>query len=109
MHDDRLPHGDPGATVSIGPASDEYIGPVYFNESVVPDVNQPDVSLDGGVTWLNMPLDRTHSVTAHKPGVNYDTVRFNITAADEEAGVVLYIASPPDSVEGDNDSPPGDP
>jgi hypothetical protein len=109
MHDDRLPHGDPGATVSITPASESYIGPIYFNEAVVPDLNQESVSLDGGVTWLNMPLENNYSVTAHKPGVNYETVTFNITAADEAAGVILYIASPPDSVEGGNDSPPGEP
>lgn len=109
MHDDRLPHGDPGATVSIVPPSGDYIGPIYFNKAVIPDLNQKDVSVDGGVTWLNMPLDDTYSVTAHKPGVNYGTVRFNITSADEQAGVKLYIASPPDSLEGDNDSPPGEP
>ena len=27
MHDDRLPHGDPGATMKIAPASANYIGP----------------------------------------------------------------------------------
>lgn len=108
MHDDRLPHGDPGATVSISPISEDYIGPIYFNEAVIPDLDQVDVSLDGGVTWLNMPLNKTYSVTAHKSGVNYGTVKFNITSSDEEAGVALYIASPPDSLEGDNDSPPGE-
>ena len=30
-----------------------------------------------------------------------------MTEADVENGVVLYIASPPDSVQGDNDSAPG--
>lgn len=109
MHDDRLPHGDPGGTVSVKPVSEDAIGPIYFNKDVIPDLNQADVSVDGGVTWLNMPLDRTYSVTAQKPGVNYPTVQFNITGADREAGVQLYIASPPDSLEGDNDSPPGEP
>lgn len=109
MHDDRLPHGDPGATVNISPASEDYIGPIYFNKNVIPDLNQPDVSVDGGVTWLNMPINGTYLVSAEKPGVTYPTVKFNITAADVESGVRLYIASPPDSLEGDNDSPPGDP
>jgi len=109
MHDDRLPHGDPGATVSIAPASDDYIGPVYFNKDVIPDLNQLDVSVDGGVTWLNMPVSGTYLVSAEKPGVNYPTVKFHITDADVENGVQLYIASPPDSLEGDNDSPPGEP
>jgi len=109
MHDDRLPHGDPGATVTVSPGSDAYIGPIYFNESVIPDLAQPDVSVDGGVTWLNMPRNQTYSVTAEKEGVNYDTVRFRITDDDVGYGVPLYLASPPDSVEGDNDSPPGAP
>lgn len=108
MHDDRLPHGDPGATVSIQPVLEELIGPIYFNEAVVPDLGQADVSLDGGVTWLNMPTGN-YAVTANKPGVDYDAATFRITEADEEAGVVLYIASPPDSVEGTNDSGPGEP
>lgn len=108
MHDDRLPHGDPGATVSISPVLDELIGPVYFNKAVIPDLNQPDVSVDGGVTWLNMPLNNSYYVTAHKEGVNYPTVRFDVNDADLEYGVQLYIASPPDSLEGDNDSPPGE-
>ena len=108
MHDDRLPHGDPGATVSISPASEDYIGPIYFNKDVVPDLNQPDVSVDGGVTWLNMATNNTYFVTAEKPGVNYPTVKFNVTDADVEVGVQLYIASPPDSLEGDNESPPGE-
>lgn len=108
MHEDRLPHGDPGATVSVSPASDSYIGPIYFNKDVIPDLNQLDVSVDGGVTWLNMPQEGIYSVTAHKAGVNYPTVKFNFTAADKDVGVQLYIASPPDSLEGDNDSPPGE-
>lgn len=108
MHDDRLPHGDAGATMTISPASPDYIGPIYFNESVIPDMAQPDTSLDGGVTWLNMPVGNTYSVSAVKPGVTYATVTFSITQADVESGVQLYIASPPDSVQGDNDSGPGD-
>ena len=109
MHDDRLPHGDPGATMTITPqALGEGIGPVYFNEDVIPDVTWDSTSVDGGVVWLNLPLDTTWHVSAQKPGVNYPTVRFRITQADVDAGVQLYIASPPDSLEGDNDSPPGE-
>lgn len=108
MHDDRLPHGDPGATVTIAPESADYIGPIYFNASVIPDLEQQDVSVDGGVTWLNMPLNATYLVSAQKEGVEYQTVKFHLTDADVEAGVQLYIASPPDSVQGDNDSAPGE-
>jgi hypothetical protein len=110
MHSDLLPHGDPGATVSTDPPlyhPFDAIGPVYFNEAVQPDPNYTETSVDGGVTWINV-IFGTYDVTAHKDGVNYETVRFNITEADVENGVVLYIASPPDSVQGDNDSDPGE-
>ncbi len=108
MHSDLLPHGDPGATVSSLPLlTYPTIGPIYFNEAVQPDPEYPYTSVDGGVTWINVPLN-TYYVTAYKDGVNYETVKFNITGQDVENGVVLYIASPPDSVQGDNDSPPGE-
>lgn len=107
MHSDWLPHGDPGATVTVSSDTNEFIGPVYFNKSVVPDRTQEKVSVDGGVAWLNMPVNHTYAVTAEKEGVNYPTVKFNVTDADVENGVKLYIASPPDSLEGDNDSLPG--
>jgi hypothetical protein len=107
MHSDLLPHGDPGATTVASPSLG--LGPIYFNEDVFPDPGQATTSVDGGVTWLNMPLNHTYFVTAHKEGVNYQTVKFKINEADLAYGVELYIASPPDSVQGDNDSAPGQP
>ena len=107
MHSGRLPHGDPGATTVASPALG--MGPIYFNEDVFPDPGQMTTSVDGGVTWLNMPLNHTYYVTAQKDGVNYPTVKFKIVEADRAYGVELYIASPPDSVTGDNDSAPGKP
>jgi hypothetical protein len=107
MHDGRLPHGDPGALAFASPAPE--IGPIYFNRQVIPDPTLTQTSVDGGVAWLNLPVDQTYHVTAAKGGVTYKTVRFNVDAADVENGVELYIASPPHSVEGDNDSGPGQP
>jgi hypothetical protein len=107
MHDGRLPHGDPGALASVSPALG--IGPIYFNRHVIPDPTQSETSVDGGVAWLNLPLDRAYEVTADKEGVSYKTVTFRLDAADLGHGVELYIASPPHSVEGDNDSGPGRP
>jgi hypothetical protein len=107
MHDGRLPHGDPGALASATPALG--IGPIYFNRQVIPDPTQTSTSVDGGVAWLNMPVGHIYEVTAEKEGVSYKTARFNVDAADATHGVELYIASPPHSVEGDNDSPPGQP
>ncbi len=108
MHDDRLPHGDPGATMTLAPDATEAVGPVYFNEQVIPDITWDSTSVDGGVVWLNMPLNQTYAVSAQKEGVTYPTVRFHVTEADIAAGVQLFIASPPDSLEGSNDSPPGE-
>lgn len=107
MHDTRLPHGDAGATVVASPALG--VGPIYFNEQVQPDPTQQLTSLDGGVAWINMPVGNTYYATASKPGVTYETVKFRIDASDVAAGVQLYIASPPDSVQGSNDSGPGQP
>ncbi|WP_022663828.1 hypothetical protein [Desulfospira joergensenii] len=108
MHDDRLPHGDPGAIAVLTPELQGGIGPIYFNEAVQPDPSYDATSVDGGVTWLNLPLDQTCEVTAEKPGVEYESVRFNLEESDVENGVELYISSTPDSVQGDNDSPPGE-
>ena len=107
MHSDLLPHGDPGATAIAAPATG--LGPIYFNAAVLPDPGQATTSVDGGVTWLNLPLNTTYYVTAQKEGVSYPTVKFKVNEADLAYGVELYIASPPDSVQGDNASPPGQP
>jgi hypothetical protein len=107
MHSGLLPHGDPGATAIASPALG--VGPIYFNAAVFPDPGQTTTSVDGGVTWLNMPLNHTYYVTAEKEGVNYPTVKFKVVEADLAYGVELYIASPPDSVMGDNSTPPGQP
>lgn len=107
MHDGRLPHGDPGATAIASPSAG--VGPIYFNAAVLPDPGQTTTSVDGGVTWLNMPLNNTYYVSAQKEGVSYETVKFKINESDVVHGVELYIASPPDSVQGDNSSGPGQP
>lgn len=106
MHSDLLPHGDPGAIAFLSPLVPA-IGPIYFNEGVQPDPAWTATSVDGGVTWINVPPGE-YSVTAQKTGVSYETVKFDINESDEENGIILYIASPPDSVQGDNDSGPGE-
>ncbi|MFZ5570086.1 MAG: hypothetical protein ACOZF0_06760 [Thermodesulfobacteriota bacterium] len=106
MHDDRLPHGDAGALAVMAPLSSA-IGPIYFNEAVFPDPTYTATSIDGGVAWINVPAGEYH-ITAQKTGVAYETVTFDIRESDADKGIVLYIASPPDSIQGDNDSPPGE-
>jgi hypothetical protein len=105
MHNGDLPHGDPGALAITTPQAG--IGPVYFNEAVAPDPTLTRTSVDGGVVWFNVAVGQ-YQVTAQKDGVNYPTITFDINADDVANGVELYISSTPDSVEGDNDSPPGE-
>jgi hypothetical protein len=38
--------------VAITPPSTDYIGPIDFNEAVIPDLTQPDTSVDGGVALV---------------------------------------------------------
>ncbi len=112
MHDDRLPHGDPGAKAFLTPLDahgGSGIGPIYFNEAVQPDPTYTETSVDGGVTWLNVPLNELYTATAAKGNFEYEIVEFDLDEADVKNGIELYIASPPDSVEGNNDSPPGAP
>lgn len=108
LHEEILPHGDPGAIALMTPAASfpPTIGPVYFNEQVEPDPLATATSFDGGVMWFNIQAG-TFEITGQKPGVLYNTIRFVITPEDIANGVILFIGSPPDSVIGDNDSGPG--
>lgn len=103
IHCDWLPHGDPGATLDPIPGA---VGPLYFDETVKPNPAYTKTSVDGGVAWLNVPKG-SYVTKTHKQGVKYREVEFAVTDADVKEGVLLYIASPPDGVQGDNDSPPG--
>lgn len=104
MHDDRLPHGDPEATVTT---ISDAVGPIYFNEKVQPDPMFKKTSVDGGVVWFNVPPGE-HIVTARREGVEYAAVKFIIEDGSSGNNVELYIASPPDSIIGTNISGPGD-
>lgn len=109
LYDMRLPHGDPGAYATINGQFQlpGVIGPVYFNEMAVPDPAYSSTSVDGGVSFINAPLG-VYSLSAYKPPFAYDTVVFDITQADRDNNVVLYIASPPHSIQGTNTSGPGE-
>lgn len=103
MFFNQFPHGDPGATVTIDPPiSFPALGPIYFNDDVVPDPAQPYVSTDGGVLYANVPTG-TYTLQAYKDPFEYETVTFTINP-----DVELYIASPPHSLQGNNDSGPGE-
>jgi len=56
----NTPHGVPGATSLEYPAID---GPVYFNESVIPDKTKTVTSEDGGIVWPIVPTGTYRIVT----------------------------------------------
>ncbi len=52
---DVYPHGLPGATATIDPVAGNTRGPIYFNESIIPDPAETSSSVDGGVLWVEVP------------------------------------------------------
>jgi hypothetical protein len=52
---DVYPHGLEGSTATIDPVLGSTRGPIYFNESVVPDPMETSSSVDGGVLWAEVP------------------------------------------------------
>ena len=78
-------HGVAGASAAGTPALP---APVYFNESVIPDVNQQLSSKDGGIVWTRVPAG-VYTITASSP-----STRFAPMVATCEPGRVVN-ASPP--------------
>ncbi len=102
LFDMRLPHGDPGALVSMVPAQVSPLqGPIYFNEAVSPDPTYTETSVDGGVLFNNLSPG-SFDFTAHKAGIDYNTVTFKVNDTQ-----TFYVSSPPHSIQGSNDSAPG--
>ncbi len=60
-------HGVPGATASTRP---KLPGPVYFNDSVIPDPSLTETSTDGGVIWTEVPRG-TYTVSAKHPSKRF--------------------------------------
>lgn len=105
MYNPELPHGDPGAVVSItpDPGFPAVLGPVYFNADVSPDPTLASTSVDGGVLFGNLGAGK-YTVTASKAPFTYVPLTFVV-----QDDVPLYVASPPHATQGTNDSPPGQP
>jgi hypothetical protein len=105
MYSPQLPHGDPGAVVSISPAAPfpASLGPVYFNASVAPDPTLTSTSVDGGVLFANL-ASGSYTVTASKAPFTYSPLTFTV-----QDGIGLYVASPPHATQGTNGSPAGQP
>ena len=72
---DVYPHGLAGSTATMDPVRGNTRGPIYFNSSVIPDVNQTSSSVDGGVLWVEVP-----------PGW------YQMTPSNPDAGVAPFLA-----------------
>lgn len=81
-------HGEAGATVTISPAVPSELGPIYFNDGVIPDRTFTASSTDGGVLFVNVPPG-TYVIQAHKDGVVFEDITMQCAAG------VLVNASPP--------------
>jgi hypothetical protein len=57
----------PGATSQESPALD---GPIYFNESVIPDTSQMETSEDGGIVWTEVPAG-TYRIETTSPDTRF--------------------------------------
>jgi hypothetical protein len=94
---DKFPHGEPNATAVISPELDfPSLGPIYFNEDVVPEPSLTSTSVDGGVFYANIS-EGTYTITAEKEDVNFDTVKIKARPG------ILLNAAPPHGVQGDQD------
>jgi len=102
MHDDRLPHGVAGATATVIPGA---AGPIYFDETVKPNPAYAQSSNDGGVAWINVPPGE-YTLTATRPDTEFNSVKFVIKDTDPADNIVLYIASPPDTILSNDSSYP---
>ncbi len=85
-------HGEAGATVSIQPAVEEDLGPIYFNlitaTLIYPDRELEQTSEDGGVLFVNVPPG-LYRLTARKGGMSFSDVLLTCQAG------YLANASPP--------------
>ncbi|MFN8113204.1 MAG: hypothetical protein U0R51_08385 [Solirubrobacterales bacterium] len=72
---DVYPHGLAGSTATMEPVQGNTRGPIYFNSSVIPDVNQTSSSVDGGVLWVEVP-----------PGW------YRMTPSNPDSGVAPFLA-----------------
>jgi hypothetical protein len=82
---DRTPHGVDGATAGSRPPLP---GPIYFNDSVIPDPSETESSGDGGIIWDVVPAGSYRLVAEHP------TTRFASLLATCEPGRVVN-ANPP--------------
>ena len=85
---DEGAHGQAGATVAIDPPLTAEQGPIYFNESVIPDRSLTETTDDGGVLFTQVDPGE-YDWTAAIPGVEIRPIKMKCRPG------VLVNASPP--------------
>ncbi|MBN8866787.1 MAG: hypothetical protein J0H98_04485 [Solirubrobacterales bacterium] len=86
---DAAPHGVAGATaVATSETGAVLPGPIYYNESVMPDRSYDMSSRDGGVMWVDIPPG-VYTITSSHPTARF--APFRATCRDGR----LINASPP--------------
>jgi hypothetical protein len=67
---DEGAHGVEGATVTIEPELEPEHGPIYFDSTVLPNLEMTESSDDGGVLFVDVSPG-TYNLYAHKTGVEF--------------------------------------
>jgi len=83
-----LRQGAPGTSVVLEPAAPAESGPIYFDESVLPNADQPATSTDGGVLFYRVPPGY-YTMRASRERTLFDEVRFACRAG------MIVNAGPP--------------
>ncbi len=94
----HLRQGIEGAAVTLEPAAPAESGPIYFNESVLPDAMQPSTSKDGGVLFYRVPPG-DYVMHASRADTVFNEVRFQCRAgiivnAGPPLGLLANVESP---------------
>lgn len=94
----HLRQGEPGTSVTLTPAVPAESGPIYFNESVVPDLKQTSTSIDGGVVFANVPPG-DYTLSGSKPGLVFQPVKLKcriglLVNAGPPLGVLAHVVDP---------------
>ncbi|MCA9640276.1 MAG: carboxypeptidase regulatory-like domain-containing protein [Polyangiaceae bacterium] len=87
----HLRQGMADVSVSLSPAPPAGSGPIYFDENVLPAVDQPATSKDGGVLFYNVPPG-DYVMSATRANTLFNQVRFHCRAG------VIVNAGPPDGL-----------
>ena len=90
--------GMPGATATTTPALEAESGPLYFNEAVIPDAEQPATSIDGGVVFVRVPPG-DYTMTGSKEGTVWSTVDLQcvpetVVNAGPPLGLLANVSAP---------------